>query len=92
MVGPSAMGSEKGAPTSITSGQGGQYLASLRDKGGEGWIQVRTSAARLEGQQNVGRVLRLGVARRDEGDQRSLSIVSMPPVAIPGSNCRPRVP
>lgn len=71
MVGPSAIGSVKGAPTSITS-RASQHLAMISR---ESRVRDRTSAALLEGKQNIRRALRLGVSRRNIRHKRSLLVV-----------------
>lgn len=69
MVGPSAIGSVKGAPTSITSidCDFGQY-------GVTNVIGMRlTSAALLQSQEDVGSIFRCGVTSSNIGYQRGLS-------------------
>jgi hypothetical protein len=59
MVGPSAMGSVKGIPSSIISENVNWLFFGLA---GLQLLHVRTSATSLHSQHNVGRLLRCGIA------------------------------
>lgn len=89
MVGPSAMGSVKGAPSSRTSAA---IISTSSDSSSICFAPRLTSSSPLHGQQDAGRIFRSRVSRSHIRDQRRLQVLKIQCQQMPSSHHPTMIP